>query len=112
MKKYMKQFTLLVILMASVQMASAQVMTQLVYEELQAVDIKSKTLVIADVTYKYSSNTGDSNYRSPDDKKNELSLFRIKPGEKYYFELRSEGRDIRDNKFTHVIFISGTEPAE
>jgi len=92
--------------------ANAQVMTNLVYQELDKVDVKSKTVVIAGKPYQYRLDVEGSSYRFEDDAKTSRSLNQLKTGEKYYFQLMAKGDDIKRQNYKYVIFISESKPSE
>ena len=92
--------------------ASAQMATNLVFQELDVVNSKTDTVVIAGKPYKYVLDVENSSYRFEADAKTALKLNQLKEGEKYYFELMAKGKDIDAQNFSTVIFISKSKPSE
>jgi hypothetical protein len=107
-----KTFLILLMLVGILGVASAQMTTNLIFQELDAVDVKSNTVVIAGKPYKYALDVKNSSYRFEADAKTAISIRQLKEGEKYHFELMAKGKDIEAQNFSTVIFISKSKPSE
>lgn len=108
------KMTIITLLILSVMFSSvnAQMMTKLVYKELDKVDTNSKTVVVDGKPYKYKFDVNNSNYRFEDDAKTSVSLNQLKVGEMYYFQLMNNDNDSKSRKYTFITFISKSKPSE
>lgn len=113
MRKIYSIITLLLLLIVSTATLSQnEFMSQIIYQELDGANAGSNTVVIGGKVYKYELNIKNSSYRFPADADTSLSLNEVRQGEAYYFEIVSRDKDMKNNKFTEVIFISKQKPSE
>ncbi len=113
MKEY--KFKIMGILLLSCLMfgsASADVMTLLVYKELEGVNTNSKTVVLEGKPYKYKLDVKKTKYRFEADAKTSVGLSQLKVGEKYYFQLLAKDEDIARENYRYITFISKSAPSE
>ena len=111
-KKHSIKLLLLLLVVATATLSHNGFMSQLINSELDNVDARTSTIIVAGKTYKYKLDVENSSYLFPADAKTSLSLSQLRAGEKYYFEIVSRGKDMQDNKFNEVIFISNQKPSE
>ncbi|TDR18420.1 hypothetical protein [Marinicella litoralis] len=112
MRKNKFKMTGLLLIFALFNQVNAQVMTELVYMEVDQVDTKSKTVVLAGRPYQYKLDIENSSYRFEEDAKTSVSLSQLKMGEKYFFQLMAKGSDVKNKNYTNIIFISKSKPSE
>ena len=86
--------------------------TELIQAELDQVDVRNGSLVVAGNTYRFKMDAENSSYRSEQDIASGLKLRDLKPGNVYYFELIIRGENKRSARFSDIIFISESAPSE
>lgn len=86
--------------------------TELIQAELDQVDVRNGTVVVAGNSYRYQMDAKNSSYRSEQDIAAGLKLRDLKPGNVYYFELIIRGENKRSERYSDIIFISESAPSE
>ncbi len=111
MKNVKKVYMSLVLMLISVNALSDPSVSELVYAELDQVNVRNNSLVVAGNTYRYKLDVENSSYRSDQDIATSLTLRALKPGGMYYFEMIQKGKT-KNNRFSDIIFISESAPSE
>ncbi len=88
-------------------------MSELRLIEVDEVDVRSKTIVIGGLRYKFELNQEQSSY-GEDDSNKSIPLRKVRAGEKYYisFYVKDDIKAVNPTGFDKVVFIADGAPSE